>query len=71
MVESLTVRFIAFSVRGLPVTNVLLLGICALDFLGNDPDPNANTPGLIVDEVSYLEQQFCLPANSFDFKDHT
>ena len=41
---------------GMPVTNRMLLGICAVDYLGN-PYLNANTPGLIVDDVSCLEQQ--------------
>ena len=35
----------------------MLLVICAMDYLGNDRYPNADTPGLIVDNVSYLEQQ--------------
>jgi hypothetical protein len=41
----------------MPVTNRILLGICAMDYLGNDPSPNPDTPGLIVDDVSRLEQQ--------------
>lgn len=40
----------------MPVTNSILLGICAVDYLG-DPYLNANTPGLIVDDVSRLERQ--------------
>ena len=40
----------------MPVTNRILLGICAVDYLGN-PYQNADTPGLIVDDVSGLEQQ--------------
>jgi hypothetical protein len=34
--------------------NRILLGICALDYLGDDPNPNPDTPGLIVDDVSYF-----------------
>lgn len=40
----------------MPVTNRILLGICAVDYLGN-PYLNADTPGLIVDDVGRLEQQ--------------
>jgi hypothetical protein len=40
----------------MPVTNGILLGICAMDYLGN-PYQNADTPGLIVDDASGLEQQ--------------
>lgn len=32
------------------------LGICAMDYLGDDPYPNAETPGIIVDDVSRFEQ---------------
>ena len=28
-----------------------------MDYLGNDPYPTADTPGLIVDDVSRLEQR--------------
>ena len=28
-----------------------------MDYSGNDPDPNPDTPGVIVDDVSYFEQQ--------------
>jgi hypothetical protein len=37
----------------------ILLGICAIDYPGNGqiPDPNPDTPGLIVDDVGYSEQQ--------------
>ena len=50
---------------GVPVTNRTLLGICAMDYLGN-PYQNADTPGLIVDDVSRFEQQFvcCRPISS-------
>ena len=40
----------------MPVTNRTLLGICAVDYLGN-PYLNADTPGLIVDDVSRLERR--------------
>jgi hypothetical protein len=28
-----------------------------MDYFGDDPRPTANTPGLIVDDVSRLQQQ--------------
>lgn len=37
---------------GIPVTNGTSLGIYAMDYLGDDPNPTADTPGLIVDNVS-------------------
>jgi hypothetical protein len=40
----------------MPVTDGILLGICAMDYLGNVRNPDANTPGLIVDDVSHHEQ---------------
>jgi len=45
------------------VTKRILLGICAVDYLGN-PYLCANTPVLIVDDVSRLEQQR-VPADPF------
>jgi len=36
--------------------NRILLGICAIDYLGNDLFPHPDTPGLIVDDVSYSER---------------
>ena len=50
----------------MPVTNKTLLGICAMDYLGN-PYLNADTPGLIVDDVGRLEQQYvsCRPIPFF------
>jgi hypothetical protein len=38
---------------GTPVTNEmeLSLGICAMDYRGDDPYQDCNTPGLIVDDV--------------------
>ena len=41
---------------GLLLTNRIFLGICAMDYLGDDPYPNPDTPGLIVDDVSRFEQ---------------
>jgi hypothetical protein len=35
--------------------NRILLGICAMDYLGNDLYPDPDTPGLISDDVTYLE----------------
>ena len=37
---------------GVPVINGLLSGICAVDYTDDDPNPNPDTPGLIVDDVS-------------------
>jgi hypothetical protein len=47
--------FLAVPLWCIPVMNRTLLGICAMDYLGDDPYPNSDTPGLIVDDVSYLE----------------
>jgi hypothetical protein len=40
---------------GMPVINGIFPGICAMDYIGDDPYPNSNTPGLIVDDVSRRE----------------
>jgi len=33
-----------------------------MDFLGDDPEPTPDTPGVIVDDVSYVEKQhICIP----------
>ena len=40
--------------NGIPMMNRILLGICAMDYLGNDPNPNPDTPGLIFDGVRLL-----------------
>ena len=46
-------------------------GICAMDYRGDDPYPTANTPGLIVDDVSRFEQlHICLRIHSLDFLGH-
>jgi hypothetical protein len=38
---------------GMHVTNgISNIGICAMDYCGDDPYPTADTPGLIVDDVS-------------------
>lgn len=37
---------------GVILTTGLSLGICAMDYRNDDPRPNANKPGLIVDNVS-------------------
>ena len=43
-----------------------------MDYRGDDQDPDCNTPGLIVDDVSRFEQPYiCLPIHSFDFLGHT
>jgi hypothetical protein len=42
-----------------------------MDYLGNDPYPTGNTPGLIVDDVSRRhgrdQPHINLPIRSFDF----
>ncbi len=50
---------------GMAVTNRISLGICAVDYLGN-PYLSADTPGLIVDDVSpiiHQPQRVCLLTN--------
>ena len=42
---------------GMPVTNGILLGICAIDYRGDDPRPTCRTTGLIVDDVSYVNNR--------------
>ena len=65
------VRFSLFLFSGIPVINRILLGICAMDYLGDDLYPSSDTPGLIVDDVSCLEQQHvCLPIGSLDSVGH-
>ncbi len=55
---------------GMAVANTTSLGICGEDYLGN-PYRNADTPGLIVDDVSRYEQRrACLPIYFFDSSDH-
>jgi len=46
--------------------------ICDMDYRGDDPCPNANTPGLIVDDVSlHGRQHICLLLiRSLDALDH-
>ena len=50
-----SVRGCAF-LGGNAVTNGVSLGICAMDYRSDDPNPNANTRGLIVDNVSRCEE---------------
>jgi hypothetical protein len=40
---------------GIPVMNGISLGICAVDYHANDSSPNPDTPGIIVDDVSYSQ----------------
>lgn len=40
---------------GILVMNRILLGICAMDYRGDDPYPNPDTPGLIIDDVRCFE----------------
>ena len=49
----MSVRCSAFSVGCL--THVISPGICAMNYVGDDPCPNPDTPGLIVDDVSRRE----------------
>jgi hypothetical protein len=56
-----------FSFGAAPVVNGILLGICAVDYLDNVEYADANTPGLIADNVSRREEpRICLPICSFD-----
>ena len=41
---------------GMPATNGIYLGICDMDYDRNDGNSNANTPGLIVDNVGCHEE---------------
>ena len=42
-----------------------------MDYCDDDPNPTANTRGLIVDDVSHLEQpHICLSIHSFDSLGH-
>lgn len=51
-----------FQLAAARANNQLSLGICAMDYVGDDPSPNPDTPGIIVDDVSYIEKQhICLP----------
>jgi hypothetical protein len=43
-----------------------------MDYSGDNTYPTANTPGVIVDDVSRVDQlHVCLPIHSFDFLGHT
>jgi hypothetical protein len=56
---------------GIPMTNGISLGICAMDYRGDDSNQSADTPGLIVDYVSRREQpRVYLLIRSFDFLAH-
>ena len=51
----------------IPVMTRILLGICAMDYDNNDPNPNPDTHGLIVDDVRLLRTTItCLPIDSLD-----
>lgn len=56
--------FVAVNFNGIPVTDRILLGICAMDYLGN-PYLNADTPGLIVDDVSLALNDSVFGADTF------
>ena len=47
--------FLLFLFGGIPVMSRILLGICAVDYSGDNRSPNPDTPGIIVDDVSYSE----------------
>jgi hypothetical protein len=50
------------------VTNGISVGICAMDYRGDDPYPLSNTPGLVADNVScHEEPNIRMPICSFDF----
>ncbi len=46
------------------VTKGISIGICAMDYRGDDLNPTADTRGLIVDDVSHREQLHILLTNS-------
>ena len=50
---------------GIPLMNRTLLGICAMDYPGDDLYPSPDTPGLIVDDVNYFEQCAYALTNQF------
>ena len=50
----MNVRFLLFLFSGILMMKQILLGICAIDYLGDDLNPNSDTPGLIADDVSHL-----------------
>jgi hypothetical protein len=56
------------TLRGIAVTNWILLGICAADYSGGAAPylHDEHTPGIITDDVSYLEQlRISPPISSF------
>ena len=54
----------------MPVTNIISLGICAMDYHGV-PYSDSYTPGLISDDVSRHKASFiCLLIRSFDTLDY-
>ena len=58
-------------VGGMPVTNGISVGICAMDYRGDDPYPLSNTPGLVADNVScHEEPNIRTPICSFDSLGH-
>ena len=51
----------------MPVTDGISLGICAMDYRGDELYQTGNTRGLIVDDVSHSEQpDIILPISFFD-----
>ena len=51
---------IPFQLTAARANNRTLLGICAMDYIGDDPSPNPDTPGIIVDDVSYVDKRHIL-----------
>jgi len=52
-----------FQLSAARANNQTSLGICAMDYVGDDPSPNPDTPGIVVDDVSFVveKQHICLP----------
>ena len=65
-VASISVSFWPFQ-RNAYYAIKILLGICAVDYRGDEQYPTPDTPGLIVDDVSCFKQsRICLLNSSFD-----
>jgi hypothetical protein len=47
--------FLLSLLSGISVMSRIFLGICAVDYSGDIRSPNPDTPGIIVDDVSYSE----------------
>ena len=51
---STNVCFFLYPFSGIPVMNGISLGICAVDYHANNSSMTPDTPGIIVDDVSYF-----------------